>query len=80
MKPKKSKASLSENQELLDELKKMCENQERTNLIMENMMSFIQSRFSGEDVNAFIQASRQVYEIFSVVTFLSFCFVGLVLF
>jgi len=57
-KPKKSKALLSENHELLDELKKMRENQEKTNLIMENMMSFIQNRFSGEDVNAIIQAFR----------------------
>ncbi|XP_039683073.1 mitochondrial import receptor subunit TOM20 [Medicago truncatula] len=69
-KPKKSKASLSENQELLDELKKMRENQEKTNLIMENMMSFIQNRFSGEDVNAIIQASRQLSYIILLVVFI----------
>jgi uncharacterized membrane protein (DUF106 family) len=82
---------LSKNQELLDEPKKMRENQvkmrenqERTNLIMVNMMSFIQNRFSSEDVNAFIQASRHVYYIFSVVTFFIpfvhlFCWCGVVL-
>ena len=62
-KPKKSKASLSENQELRDELKKMRESQERTNVFMENMMSVIQNRLSQEDLNVILQAARQVYYI-----------------
>ncbi|XP_058739724.1 uncharacterized protein LOC131611912 [Vicia villosa] len=58
-KPKKSKAFLSENQELRDELKKMRESQERTNVFMENMMSVIQNRLSQEDLNVILQAARQ---------------------
>lgn len=51
-------------EELRGKLKQMLKNQQRTNLIMANMMSFIQSRFPGEDVYPIIQAARQVYYIF----------------
>ena len=60
-KPKKSKASLSENQELRDELKKMRESQERTNVFMASMMLVIQNRLSQEDLNDILQAAKQVY-------------------
>lgn len=51
-------------EELRGKLKQMLKNQQRTNLIMANMMSFIQSRFPGEDVYPIIQAARQAYYIF----------------
>ena len=68
-KPKKSKASLSENQELRDELKKMRESQERTNVFMANMMSVIQNRLSQEDLNDILQAAKQVYYIIDILLF-----------
>ena len=68
-KPKKSKASLSENQELRDELKKMRESQERTNVFMANMMSVIQNRLSQEDLNDILQAAKQVYYIIDILVF-----------
>lgn len=70
-KPKKSKTSLFENQELRDELKKMRESQDRTNLFMQNMMSVIQTRLSQEDLNVILQAARQVcYILFFKIIFL----------
>lgn len=52
-------------EELRGKLKQMLKNQQRTNLIMANMMSFIQSHFPGEDVYpTIIQAARQAYYIF----------------
>jgi hypothetical protein len=66
-KPKKSKASLSENQELRDELQKkresqekMQESQDRTNLLMANIMSVIQNLLSEEDLNVILQAAKHV--------------------
>jgi len=44
---------LSENEELCDRVKTM-------EGLLANVMSLIQSRFSGEDVNEIIQAARQV--------------------
>jgi len=63
---KKSKASLSENQELRDELQKMRESQEMT---MANMMSVIQNRLSQEDLNVILQAAKQVYYIIDILLF-----------
>ena len=65
-KPKKSKASLSENQELRDELKKMRESQERTNMFMASMMLVIQNRLSQEDLNDILQVAKQVYYIIDI--------------
>lgn len=69
-KPKKLKASLSENQELRDKVKKMEEKhkqmeekQESTNAVLANVLSLIQNRFDGEDVNEILRAVRQVYFI-----------------
>lgn len=69
-KPKKLKASLSENQELRDKVKKMEEKhkqmeekQESTNAVLANVLSLIQNRFAGEDVNDILRAVRQVYFI-----------------
>jgi len=58
-----------ENQELRDELKKMRESQERTNVFMTNMMSVIQNRLSQEDLNDIIQAAKQVYYIIDILLF-----------
>lgn len=52
-KSKKSKVDLSENEELRDRVKTM-------EGLLANVMTLIQSRFSGEDVNEIIQAARQV--------------------
>lgn len=60
---KKSKASLSKNHELRDELKKMRESPEKTNVLMENMMPMIQNRLSQEYMNVILQAVRQSYYI-----------------
>ena len=60
---------MSENQELRDELKKMRESQERTNVFMTNMMSVIQNRLSQEDLNDIIQAAKQVYYIIDILLF-----------
>jgi len=68
-KPKKSKASLSENQELRDELKKMRESQERTNMFMASMMLVIQNRLSQEDLNDILQVAKQVYYIIDILLF-----------
>jgi hypothetical protein len=72
-KPKKTKASLSEYQELRDELKKMRvslekmrESQGKTNMFMANMMSVIQNRLSQEDLNVLLQAAKQVYYIYAL--------------
>lgn len=69
-KPKKPKASLSENQELRDELKKMRaslekmrESQEKTNMFMANMMFVIQNRLWQICLNVLLQAAKQVYYI-----------------
>ncbi|XP_045826661.1 uncharacterized protein LOC123918622 isoform X3 [Trifolium pratense] len=59
-KPKKLKASLSENQELRDKVKQMQEQQNNTNAVLVNVLSLIQNRFSGEDVNDILRAARQV--------------------
>jgi len=69
LKPKKSKVSLSENQELRDELKKMRESQERTNVFMASMMPVIQNRLSQEDLNDILQAAKQVYYIIDILLF-----------
>jgi len=52
-KSKKSKVDLSENEELRDRVKTM-------EGLLANVMTLIQSRFSGKDVNEIIQAARQV--------------------
>lgn len=65
-KPKKLKATLTENQELLDELKRMRESQERTCALLENFATLIQNRFSGEDVNDILQPATQVSDASSV--------------
>ncbi|XP_024631542.1 uncharacterized protein [Medicago truncatula] len=65
-KPKKLKASLSEKQELLDELKQMRESQERTCALLANFATLIQNRFSVEDVNDIIQPATQVSDASSV--------------
>lgn len=62
-KPKKSKASLSEKQELLDEIKQIRESQERTCALLANFATLIENRFSFEDVNDIIQPATQVYFI-----------------
>ncbi|XP_045795626.1 uncharacterized protein LOC123890122 [Trifolium pratense] len=59
-KTKKLKASLSENQELRDKVKQMQEQQNNTNAVLVNVLSLIQNRFSGEDVNDILRAARQV--------------------
>jgi hypothetical protein len=61
--PKKLKASLSENQELRDKLKQMEKEQDSTNAVLANVLSLIQNRFAGEDVNDILRAARQVYFI-----------------
>lgn len=58
-KSKKSKVVLSENEELRDRVKTM-------EGLLANVMTLIQSRFSGEDVNEIIQAARQVTDASSV--------------
>jgi hypothetical protein len=62
-KPKKLKASLFENQELRDKLKQMEKEQDSTNAVLANVLSLIQNRFAGEDVNDILRAARQVYFI-----------------
>ena len=49
-----------------DELKKMRESQERTNVFMTSMMSVIQNRLSQEDLNDILQAAKQVYYIIDI--------------
>ncbi|XP_058727549.1 uncharacterized protein LOC131599070 [Vicia villosa] len=68
-KPKKLKAALSKNQELRDKVKQMEEKhkqmeekQESTSVMLANMLSLIQNRFTGEDVNDILRAARQVTE------------------
>ncbi|AES64392.1 hypothetical protein MTR_2g021870 [Medicago truncatula] len=58
-KSKKSKVDLSENKELRDRVKTM-------EGLLANVMTLIQSRFSGEDVNEIMQAARQVIDASSV--------------
>ena len=53
-KSKKSKVDLSENEELRNRVKTM-------EGLLANVMTLIQSRFFGEDVNEIIQVARQVY-------------------
>ena len=52
-----------------DDLRKMRESQERTNVFMENMMSVIQNRLSQEDLNDILQAAKQVYYIIDILLF-----------
>ncbi|KAK2449478.1 hypothetical protein QL285_008672 [Trifolium repens] len=59
-KPKKLKASLFENQELRDKLKQMEKEQDSTNAVLANVLSLIQNRFAGEDVNDILCAARHV--------------------
>ncbi|KAK2443429.1 hypothetical protein QL285_014537 [Trifolium repens] len=59
-KPKKLKVSLAENQELRDKVKQMEKKQDNTNAVLANVLSLIQNRFAGEDVNDILRAARQV--------------------
>ena len=63
LKPKKLKSSLFQNQELRDKLKQMEKEQDSTNAVLANVLSLIQNRFVGEDVNDILRAARQVYFI-----------------
>ena len=56
---KKSRVSLSENKELRDQMKHMQN-------MLTNVLTFIQNRFPGEDLNDIIQAARQVHLFFSL--------------
>ncbi len=47
----------------------MRESQERTNVVMANMMSVIQNRLSQEDLNDILQAAIQVYYIIDILVF-----------
>ncbi|KAK2407588.1 hypothetical protein QL285_043192 [Trifolium repens] len=48
------------NQELRDKLKQMERKQDSTNAVLANVLSLIQNRFVGEDVNDILRAARQV--------------------
>ena len=50
---KKSKVSLSENEELRDQMKHMQN-------LLKSVLSLIKDRFPGEDLNDIIDAARQV--------------------
>jgi hypothetical protein len=52
---------LSENQELRDKLKQMEKKQDITNAVLANVLSLIQNRFAGKDVNDILRAARKVY-------------------
>ncbi|KAK2360761.1 hypothetical protein QL285_085991 [Trifolium repens] len=59
-KPKKLKVYLAENQELRDKVKQMEKKQNSTDAVLANVLSLIQNRFVGEDVNEILRAARQV--------------------
>ncbi|XP_073224599.1 uncharacterized protein [Cicer arietinum] len=63
-KSKKSKVSMSKNEELHDKFKYMKS-------LLTNVMTLIQNRFCGEDVNDIIQAARQISDASSALTHLN---------
>lgn len=69
-KPKKLKVILFENQEVCNKVKKMEEKhkqmeekQESTNVMLANVLSFIQNWYTRENVNDNLRAARHVYFI-----------------